>query len=289
MASTSFTRTPGSTGNRKTWTFSTWFKRGNLGVRLVFLSGTDGGFPEGLNINTSNQFEYDHDIAGTDYTLTSDMLFRDRNAWYHLVVTKDTTQATETDRLKVYVNGNQITLNEVALGYPPQNYDGAINKNVSHTIGNLSTTDSVYSDGSMAHTHLIDGTAYDASTFGETDATTGIWKPKTAPSVTYGTNGFFLKFENSAAFGTDSSGNDNTFTVNGTMTQTVDTPSNVFATMNPLSNFYNSDAVFTNGNNTVDCGGTASAAITSTIGVSSGKWYAEFKNISGSGGGSVLE
>jgi hypothetical protein len=91
-----------------------------------------------------------------------------------------------------------------------------------------------YFDGSMTHVHFIDGTAYDASTFGETDATTGIWKPKTTPVVTYGTNGFFLKFENSASFGTDSSGNANNFTVNGTMTQTIDTPSNVFATFNPL-------------------------------------------------------
>jgi hypothetical protein len=86
-------------------------------------------------------------------------------------------------------------------------------------------------DGSMSHVHLIDGTAYDASAFGETDSTTGIWKAKTAPSVTYGTNGFFLKFENSGAFGTDSSPNGNNFTVNGTMTQTIDTPSNVFTTM----------------------------------------------------------
>jgi hypothetical protein len=169
-------KTFGSAGNRKTWTFSTWFKRGNLGVRLVFLSGKDGSFPEGLNINTSNQFEYDHDIAGTDYTLTSDMLFRDVNAWYHLVVTKDTTQATETDRLKVYVNGNQITLNEVALGYPPQNYDGAINKNVSHTIGNLSTSDTYYFNGYLAETYLIDGQALDPTSFGEFDADTGIWK-----------------------------------------------------------------------------------------------------------------
>jgi hypothetical protein len=76
--------------------------------------------------------------------------------------------------------------------------------------------------------HFIDGTAYDASAFGETDATTGIWKPITEPSVTYGTNGFFLKFENSGSMGLDSSGNGNNFTVNGTLTQTVDTPTNVF-------------------------------------------------------------
>jgi hypothetical protein len=186
-------RTPATTTDRKTWTFSTWFKRGNLGVRLVFLSGTDVGSPEGLNINTSDQFEYDHDIAGTDYTLTSDMLFRDVSAWYHIVVTKDTTQATETDRLKVYVNGNQITLNEVALGYPPQNYDGAINKNVSHTIGNLSIADTHYFDGYMSETYLIDGQALTPTDFGEFDADSGVWKP-IAYTGTYGTNGFFLEF-----------------------------------------------------------------------------------------------
>jgi hypothetical protein len=102
-------------------------------------------------------------------------------------------------------------------------------------------------DGLMAHVHFIDGTAYDASAFGETDATTGIWKPKTAPVVTYGTNGFFLKFENSASFGTDSSPNGNNFTVNGTMTQTIDTPSNVFATWNPLYRGTHNN-LFSNGN-----------------------------------------
>ena len=95
-----------------------------------------------------------------------------------------------------------------------------------------------YFNGSMTHLHWIDGTAYDADDFGETDSTSGIWKPKTAPSVTYGTNGFFLKFENSGAMGTDSSGNSNTFTVSGTLTQNVDTPSNNFATLNPLVIMY---------------------------------------------------
>ena len=87
----------------------------------------------------------------------------------------------------------------------------------------------------MAHYHLCDGTAYAPTAFGETDSTTGIWKPKTAPSVNYGTNGFFLKFENSASMGTDSSGNGNNWSVTGgTMTQLIDTPSNVFCTLNPL-------------------------------------------------------
>ena len=138
-------------------------------------------------------------------------------------------------------------------------------------------TSAYYHNGSMSHVHFIDGTAYDADTFGETDATTGIWKPKTAPSVTYGTNGFFLKFENSGAFGTDSSGNANNFTVNGTMTQTIDTPSNVFATMNPL--VPTSSLNFSNGNTTLTGTNATnySSNNTSTLGASSGKYYFEIE------------
>ena len=274
-------RTPSSASNRKTWTFSTWFKRSNLGVRLVFLSGKDGSFPEGLNINTSNQFEYDHDIAGTDYTLTSNMLFRDVSAWYNLVVTKDTTQATETDRLKVWVNGTQITLNEVDLGYPPQNYDGAINKNVDHFIGNLSSTDTYYFDGYMAETYLIDGQALSPTDFGEFDQDTGIWKP-IKYTGTYGTNGFYLDFENSGSLGADQSGNGNNWTVNNltSIDQTTDTPTNNFATGNPL---VPTTLTYSDGNNTISHGADWKAS-PATIAVTQGKWYAEMKLVSTSFG-----
>jgi len=132
----------------------------------------------------------------------------------------------------------------------------------------------------MSHVHWIDGTAYDASYFGETDATTGIWKPKTQPSVTYGTNGFFLKFENSGSMGTDSSGNANNFTVNGTLTQTVDTPTNNFATLNAVNNYYPS-ATFSYGNTRITT--RNSAPVMSTLGVSKGKWYWETKVIAVAG------
>jgi hypothetical protein len=118
--------------------------------------------------------------------------------------------------------------------------------------------------------------------FGETDTTTGIWKPKTAPVVTYGTNGFFLKFENSASFGTDSSGNANNFTVNGTMTQTIDTPSNVFATLNPLASYWTA-STFSNGNNTQVTQDSNYAFNTSTLGFQTGKWYYEAKIVSTAG------
>ena len=156
----------------------------------------------------------------------------------------DTTQSTASDRVKLYINGTQDTFSKqwfASYSYPSQNDDNNVSNENSRalTIGRnyIIVHQSVFGHGdvSLTHIHFTDGTAYTASTFGETDSTSGIWKPKTSPSVTYGTNGYFLKFENSGAMGTDSSGNTNTFTPAGTLTQNVDTPSNVFATWNALS------------------------------------------------------
>jgi hypothetical protein len=236
MASTRLEKTF-TASNRKTFTISTWVKRGALTVNntiygagthdatdrdyLVFLA--DSGEEDKLYFNA----KVSNSTVAQFYT---NRRFRDLSAWYHIVLAFDTTQATDTNRMKLYVNGEQQTFQSVT--YPSQNQDMNTNNTV-HKIG-ATVGDGQYFNGSMTHFHFVDGTAYDASTFGETDATTGIWKPKTAPSVTYGTNGFFLKFENSGTMGTDSSPNGNNFTVNGSLTQTVDTPSNVFATLNPL-------------------------------------------------------
>jgi hypothetical protein len=133
----------------------------------------------------------------------------------------------------------------------------------------------------LANLYYIDGTQLDATSFGETDATTGIWKPKSYTG-SYGTNGFFLKFENSASLGTDSSGNGNNFTVNGTPTQTVDTPSNVFTTMNPLFIPTTGTATFSAGNLQLSLDANDFGLI-STMGVSSGKWYWEVKWTADSG------
>ena len=130
----------------------------------------------------------------------------------------------------------------------------------------------------MAHLHLCMGNAYAASDFGETDATSGIWIAKSGPSVTYGDDGFFLKFA-SGALGTDSSGEGNNFTVSGTMTNTKDTPDNNFATLNPLENYY-PNATFTQGNNTIETDNQAPSI--GTVGLTSGKWYCEGKCIAAS-------
>jgi hypothetical protein len=134
----------------------------------------------------------------------------------------------------------------------------------------------------MTHVHFTDGYAYDASTFGETDSTSGIWKPKTG-SITYGTNGFFLKFENSGNLDLDSSGNSRSFTTSGTITQNVDTPSNNFATMNPLAMGTAGSLTFSNGNTTATNSSSAHRSVVSSLAVSSGKWYFEGKSVSTGG------
>ena len=279
MATTYLTRTLGTPTSTQKCTISFWVKLSNLSAEKSIF---EQRFNDGTNKQISLYFGSNDDlqlqlVTGGSYDgrIYTSQLFRDVSAWYHVLIAIDTTLATSGDRLRMYINGNEVTSFSTEL-QPTQNY------NLHFTSGQLlyigrNSSGSAYLDGSMAHFHFIDGTAYDADTFGETDATTGIWKPKTAPSVTYGTNGFFLKFENSGAFGTDSSGNANTFTVNGTMTQNIDTPSNVFATMNALQ--YSPNTTFSNGNNVVtqSVGGNGARRFTSSLGASSGKYYWETK------------
>ena len=285
MASTSLSRTPGSSGNRKTWTFSTWVKRGNISIGnpMNLFGGEDGastysdimiGTPSGAD----DTFWFKQE-TGVVAELRSTMKLRDPSGWYHLVFVYDSTNATADDRMKMYVNGVQLTdfVTRTNVGL---NVDSYVNSNGDVNYVGSYQASSKFFEGEMAHVHLIDGTAYDASAFGETDATTGIWKPKTAPSVTYGTNGFFLKFASSGSMGTDSSGNGNDFTVNGTLTQTQDTPSNVFATLNPLDNYY-AGSTFSNGNCKISTLDTSHGFNISTLGASTGKYYMEAKLIQG--------
>ena len=275
MASTSLNITQGS-GNRRTWTYSAWIKKASTGVMNTMLSVRTNNFI--MRFRDDGEDLQLYEGAGTSFQLRTNRKFRDPSAWYHIVLAVDTTQGTSSDRIKLYVNGVQETSFQTS-NYPSQNYDTSFNNSNILDIGVLSSGS--YWNGSMAHIHFTDGYAYDADTFGETDATTGIWKPKTAPSVTYGTNGFFLKFENSGAFGTDSSGNGNNFTVNGTMTQTIDTPSNVFCTNNPLDKSASPAVLtFSNGNTTAsvdDSTPSNGTGIKSGLAFNKGKYYCECK------------
>ena len=271
MASTYITRTPSSDGNKRTWTFSAWFKKGSGGY--LFGAGDMSDGDPSVAIEVGNTIEFRIYAGGHISRLVPTQVTRDNSAWYHYVVAVDTTQATSSNRVKVYINGTQVTSFSTEE-YMSQNYDTMVNSSsYAQRVGDRGGGNF---DGCMAHVHLTDGTAYPASTFAETDSVSGIWKPKTAPSVTYGTNGFFLKFENSGNLDLDSSGNNHTFSTSGTLTQNVDTPSNNFATMNPLDNFY-ANGTFANGNNTVTSVSGDATYNTSTLGVSSGKWYWECK------------
>jgi hypothetical protein len=275
MASAYLNKTYSGDGDRRTFTVSVWVKCHaiNSNEQSIFCAGDAANQRSELKINGSRKLTFFDYNSSFDAQLETNALLRDVNAWYHIVLKYDTTQATSSDRIKLYLNGEEQSLSTSTI--PAQNHQSYINlSSKTHRI-NQSAAGGDIGEYTMAHFHFIDGTAYSPSDFGETDATTGIWKPKTAPSVTYGTNGFFLKFENSGAFGTDSSGNGNTFTVNGTMTQTIDTPSNVFCTLNPLVNIEGSYTL-SNGNTKFTGTGTNDNCY-GTLGVTQGKWYFETK------------
>jgi len=176
--------------------------------------------------------------SGVDAILTTTQVFRDFFAWMHLVVAVDTTQATASNRVKMYANGVEITAFSSAT-YPSVNYDTAVNLAQEHNIGRNAGNAGNYFDGYMSDVHFIDGQALDPSRFGKQDAD-GVWQP-ISYTGTYGTNGFHLDFaDNStaAALGTDVSGNGNNWTPSGITTddQVTDTPTVNYCTLNPLDN-----------------------------------------------------
>ena len=273
-SSDELTRTFASDGNRKTFTFSCWIKRTTIGTdQSIFFgdtAGTTNATQDSFYFNASNTLTFGGWNSGF---FTSTMLFRDVSAWYHIVVGVDSTQATSANRIKFYVNGVEQAYTSGA-GYPAQNADFGITKSGNHSFfGN--DGQSGRGNGYLAETYLIDGQQLTPSSFGETDTDTGIWKPK-AYTGTYGTNGFYLKFANSASLGTDSSGNGNTFTVNNltSVDQSTDTPTNNFATFNSIKF---TGGTLTEGNLKLDSSSASWKTRNSTIGVSTGKWFMEFK------------
>ena len=276
MASKYLSRTFGSAGNQKTITISFWIKRSALSSANEIISQGSGSACH-ITFDSSNQIEMNLRNSvdgGSNVFLITSQLFRDVSAWYHIVLALDTTQATNTNRAKLYVNGTQVTAFSTTT-YPSQNGNLFFNEASAMEIGKA-VGGSSYFDGSMASVYFIDGQALTPSSFGETDATTGIWKPKSY-SGTYGTNGFFLRFASSGSLGTDSSGNGNNWTVNNTPTQTLDTPSNVFAVLNPLFPF-NDNLTFSNGNlRATKPSGSATGSFYGSFGVTAGKWYWKMK------------
>jgi len=199
--STYLSRTPASSGNRKTWTFSAWVKRSTIGsAQANYILGSAQA-PSGTNgvyfgFGSDTLFFGDYATSGWDWYLQSSSLFRDTSAWYHVVAQYDSTQATASERAKLYVNGVRLTAFDGASTYPGPSADSRFNQaSVGMAIGRLGTYDGNYFNGYIAEVQFIDGQALTPSSFGETDATTGRWKAK-AFTGTYGVNGFYLPFSN---------------------------------------------------------------------------------------------
>ena len=267
-------RTPAGSSNRKTWTWSGWVKL--LGTNMYLFGASSDSWAANYStvwINASAQLRLE--LGGISGNIVSTNLFRDPSAWYHFVVAVDTTQATANNRVRMYVNGVETAYSDQTM--PAQNSDTMINSAQYHQISGRPSTQ--YLNGYLAEINLIDGQQLTPSSFGETDQDTNIWIPK-AYTGSFGTNGFYLQFKNSASLGTDSSGNGNTFTVNNltSIDQTTDTPTNNFATMNPLTSF--GTVTLAEGNLQVGVPDNT-ANSTSTFMVSSGKWYWEVKQTVG--------
>ena len=210
-----FSRTPASSGNRKTWTWAGWVKRSKFGGDQVLFDCRTGSSDSQLSVFYFNNVFDALEFTGptTTWFITA-AAFRDCSAWMHVVLALDTTQVTISSRIRLYVNGSQITTFNTSA-YPNTNVDLGINQAAVHGIGAM-TAPGAYLNGYLADIHFIDGQALAPTSFGEFSATTGVWMPK-AYTGTYGTNGFHLDFSNNAstaALGTDTSGNGNTWSVN---------------------------------------------------------------------------
>jgi hypothetical protein len=306
-ASARLTRTPSVAGNKQIFTVSFWLKtaKSNFDYYL-FEASTDGGNNERTVLAfNAGKLQFRHIDGGSAVlNLETTQVFRDPSAWYHIVLAVDTTQATSSNRVKMYLNGSQITAFGTA-SYPTQNLNTDWNGANAHSIGSSTFPDS-YADMYLTEFYNIDGQALTPSSFGSTNDQTGVWQP-IAYTGTYGTNGFYLPFSNTAStatLGYDFSGNSNNWTTNNisltsgsTYDSMVDVPTQWipyntagdtgglfrgnYCVLNAAS--IGADATLSNGNLNISYGssGTRNATM-GTIGMSSGKWYAEFSFTSGS-------
>jgi hypothetical protein len=274
-------RTPASAGNRQKWTLSWWMKRGKIYDGQTLFAW--GNFSQNFIFTISgyagdNSFDYYDYDNGTDRSSVSwSYKVRDPSAWYHMVLRVDTTEGTASNRIRLYINNQQASDSGGRTNYPSQNISMFANNNTPTYIAH-----DFYGgrgDGYYADVNFIDGQSLDPTSFAETKS--GVWVPKEYTG-SYGTNGYFLKFQNSAALGTDSSGNSNNFTVNNasSIDQMPDSPTNNFITFNPLAQNRNGTSFFGRGTlsegNLITTNNSDNEGSTITFAPASGKWYVEF-------------
>jgi len=258
-------------GDKQKFTFSMWIKRGNIGSRMDFVS-----FKQDVPLifNADNTlYVY---LFGAN-ALTTNRTFEDTSKWYNIVLSVDSTNSTADDRVRLYVDGDQITSfstrNNPSLNASANIYTSTREFMFGNIVGG-----SYYTDAYFAEVNYIDGTALTPSTFGLTDTSTGRWIPKTLTGITYGTNGFRLKFQDSSALGDDTSGNGNDLTATN-LASTDQTTSSPTQNYNTFGSFASGTSA-TEGNLTISTGttnGDTQCVGQAGFGVATGKWYWEAK------------
>jgi hypothetical protein len=291
-------RTPASASNRRTWTWSGWVKLTPQSNQRFFAARVDDSnrfvFAYANTQNAIAVLNVDSGVQTTWARVAA--LQRDPSAWYHFIVAFDSTQATATNRLTIYINGVEQAIDVDNRSSITQNYDGFVNDDIAHYIGSATTAAGNFSDYYLTEVNFIDGQALTPTSFGEFNSDTGVWQPKKYTG-TYGTNGFYLNFSDnsgttSTTLGADSSGNGNNWTPNNFSVTAgagndslVDSPTRYgtdtgaggevrgnYATLNPLSLTY---GTLSNGNLNYVGNGSNHDMIVSTVGQTTGKWYCE--------------
>lgn len=311
MALTYLYRTPSTAAtNTKKATFSYWTKISGVEIddqavwfgneasnsgsnHRVLIMKQNNASAGGANLLGSFAIQF-QDASGTATSSVGAQLIgsypiRDETAWYHFVFTIDTTLSTESDRIKIWINGNRITdFHPTYAYYPDQNLDFYYFNNQSGgggpkqyvNYGKSGANGSLGGDTMlMSEVHAIDGSAYDVSTFGSFNSSTGEWQAITSPSVSYGNNGFFLKFADTSNLGLDSSGNGNNLTTQGTVKKTIDSPNNNFAVFDGTTlNKQSWGQEILNSGTTLQSSSTSNWETTPiNYTLAKGKWYFEAK------------
>ena len=298
-------RTPSSAGNRRTWTWSAWIKRSELAssntYNALWSTGTDGNNYSTLYIDNNDRLFLQEYTDSTDFQFLVEPLLRDTAAWYHIVVSFDSTQSTATDRMKIYINGVQQDSTGTRVD-PSQNYESMFNLTNGHSIGRNHAYNNFFFSGYITDVYFIDGSQLAPTSFGAADSN-GVWQRSTY-SGSYGTNGYHvLDFANDGTIGNDTSGQGNNYTANN-FSETAGSGNDVlfdFPTNDTVNtdagaggevignycvfNFLNkgNDVTLSNGNLQAACTSSSKDGVFGTIGVSSGKYYWEVELTSADG------
>ena len=280
------TRTNSSDGSLTNWTFSIWIKRAAITgstMRILHCRNSGGTQVASIYISGGNQLNFYATDGSNEDQIGTNRLFRDPSAWMNIVTVWDSDNGTAGNRMRFFINGTEET-SLATDNNPATDQESMMSKGTAAStigLGYQSVADSDYCDMYFAEAVFLDGTAVtDATSFGEFDSDSPtIWKPKDVSGLTFGSHGWYLDFADSADLGDDESGNGNDFTETNLAAtdQSSDSPTNNFATMNVLDNYY-PGATFSEGNLQVQTTTSGKAWNLSTIGMSSGKWYFEAKN-----------